>query len=603
MSNMTGNTESGSEVGLDVLAERETTRELDDAFAAWTINNFYPSVSADDRKLIECLSKAVSYALHLKHTCLDLNNYARLGDQVLDELLEAIDATTVRGLNISTVNGDLADAGPLLCSVDGHMLWLQKYHVFEQAVTKKIANMNAGLDEENTLSVLSEAQIKDLDDLYGASNADQRNAVETTLTHRFSIITGGPGTGKTYTVARIITLMLRHGAGGRRHPRIALAAPTGKAANRMQQSLEDAFSVAEIQAMIEGYRLPDKATTLHSLLGIYRNSPKSRYDASNPLPIDVLIVDEASMVALPMIYRILEALPESARLILLGDKDQLSSVEAGSVLGELCDMGKPHVATIKRSYRYEDRPEIGALAQAINSDRPTLPNFETNAYVIRKEIAKGSNSWAPGWLADATKQLKKLTANLNNGDKVVEILKRQTGFQLLCALRKGPAGVMGINSMLETSLKKKSAGWYTGRPIMILANDHHRKLYNGDVGLVLPVSADADDWVIDNDKGVLRACFPVGTQEVKTISLAQMPVFETCYAMTVHKSQGSEYKKVLLVLPEDRDEAEKNPVITKELVYTGVTRASQEIEIWCGAGVLETAINKKTVRMTGLGRR
>jgi exodeoxyribonuclease V alpha subunit len=236
MSSMISNPESEPEVGLDVLAERETTRELDEAFAAWTLNNFYPSVSADDRKLIGRLSKAVSYALHLKHTCLDLNNYAQLGDPVLDDLLEGIDAATVLGLNISTVDGDLSDAGPLLCSADGHLLWLQKYHVFEQAVMRKIANMNPGPVEEGTHPELSDAQIKDLDDLYGSRNADQRNAVETTLTHRFSIITGGPGTGKTYTVARIITLMLRHGVGGLKHPRIALAAPTGKAANTISQA-------------------------------------------------------------------------------------------------------------------------------------------------------------------------------------------------------------------------------------------------------------------------------------------------------------------------------------------------------------------------------
>jgi len=135
---------------------------------------------------------------------------------------------------------------------------------------------------------------------------------------------------------------------------------------------------------------------------------------------------------------------------------------------------------------------------------------------------------------------------------------------------------------------------------MVLSNDHQRKLYNGDVGLVLPVRKEADDWVIDQENGMLKACFPVGTQEVKTISMAQMPVFETCYAMTVHKSQGSEYRKVMLILPDDRAEVDRNPVLSKELIYTGITRASEAIEIWSGAGVLEIAVNKRTVRMSGL---
>jgi exodeoxyribonuclease V alpha subunit len=601
MNILTDNTERVPGAGL---VERETTRELDEAYATWTSRNFYRDANEDSKKLVERLAIAVSYALHLKHTCLDLANYARLCDPVLDELLEGIDAETVRGLNINIAGrGDAGDnAAPLLCSADGQLLWLQKYHVFEQAVADKIAQMNIKSAEDRITSELSTAQKEDLDHLYDAENKDQRNAVETTLFNRFSVITGGPGTGKTYTVARIITLMLRHGVGDRKNPRIALAAPTGKAANRMHQSLEDAFGTAEIQAMIAGFNRPEKATTLHSLLGIYRNSPKARHDSGNPLPLDVLIVDEASMVALPMIYRILQALPESAHLILLGDKDQLSSVEAGSVLGELCDTDKPYVATIRRSYRYENKPEIGALAEAINADPPSLPDFETNKYVIRSELTRAANTWAPQWLDGAVAQLQRLTSALENGMKAGDILKHQTDFQVLCALRKGPAGVLGINSMLESKLGHKAGGWYSGRPVMVLANDHQRNLYNGDVGLVMPVRKVAEEWVIDKDEGLLRACFPVGAQEVKTISMAQMPAFETCYAMTVHKSQGSEYKKVLFVLPEDREEVERNPVITKELVYTGVTRASEEVEIWCGKGVLEAAVNKQTVRMSGLAK-
>ena len=600
MSNSTDYTEFLAEGLLAPPVDGESLREIDEVFATWVNRNFNHDGNEENRRLVARIAKAVSYALHLKHTCLDLENYSLLGDPVLNALLQGVSAEVIRGLDKNSIGVEGSDIGavPLVRSLDGRLIWLQKYFIFERGVANQISGMNAAVPVGD--AELTDAQKADLNSLYDAKNEGQRKAVETALTNRFSVITGGPGTGKTYTVARIITLMLRHGVGGKENPRIALAAPTGKAANRMHPSLESAFGTAEIQALISGYKRPEKATTLHSLLGIHRFSPKPAFNADNPLPIDVLIVDEASMVALPMVYRILQALPESARLILLGDKDQLSSVEAGSVLGELCDTDKSYVATISRSYRYEDKPEIGELAQGINAHPSILPDFKSNQYVTKHKLIRGQNTWNPSWLKEAADQLSRLTSNLQDGENVTGILGRQTDFQILCALRKGPAGVLGINSMVETALGHNADGWYTGRPVMILSNDHQRKLYNGDVGLVLPVRKEADSWVIDQKNGVLRACFPVGTQEVKTISLAQMPVFETCYAMTVHKSQGSEYKKVMLVLPDDRDEVERNPVLTKELVYTGITRASEAIEIWSGEGVLEVAVNKRTVRMSGL---
>jgi len=321
-----------------------------------------------------------------------------------------------------------------------------------------------------------------------------------------------------------------------------------------------------------------------------------------------LIVDEASMVDLPMMYRLLNALSAGTRLILLGDKDQLASVEAGSVLGELCNPDSEHydairssIAIINKSYRYQDSPEIGALAVAINTMRP-LPDFRHNKHVTWHGLKGGDDLWTPGWLEEAAGQFAKLHAMIGAGHSVMDILRHQLDFQVLCALRNGPAGVSGINTLLAAALQKKPGDWYAGLPVMVTINDHERKLYNGDVGLVMPVSQDGNLWAIDEKEGSLKACFLTGegADAVRAISLAQMPGFETCYAITVHKSQGSEYDKVLFVLPAGTEEVENNPVITRELIYTGVTRARKEVEIWSGDGVLEVAVRHETIRMSGL---
>lgn len=585
----------------------QATRVLDQEFAQWVRRSFCRDCDEGQGQHVERLAMAVSHALNLKHSCLDLNHYQALQDPVLDELLDGIYVGLVKNITNGAINteDDASNPLPLVRSVDGSLVWMQKYHEFEKVVAGTVMEMAQDSIE------LSEEQNKSLDVLYpGKDSRDQRKAVETALTHRFSIITGGPGTGKTWTVARIIAVLLKHGLDDGRQPRIALAAPTGKAANRMYESLARATENEQINRLIGDVELPDKARTLHSLLGIGRRSPRPRHNADHPLAIDVLIVDEASMVDLPMMYRLLNALPKDARLILLGDKDQLASVEAGSVLGELCNPNSAHyevirssIAVIKKSYRYRDSPGIGELANAINTVRP-LPDFTHNRHVAWNELKGGDDAWVPGWLPNAKKQFVNLVSMIREGAAVADILRHQLDFQVLCALRNGPAGVNGINALMGGVLEKRPGDWYAGLPVMVTVNDHERKLYNGDVGLVMPVRADGDTWLIDEAYGSLKACFFTGEggDAIKAISLAQMPGFETCYAITAHKSQGSEYDKVLFVLPASAEEVEMNPVITRELIYTAVTRARKEVEIWSGKGVLETAARQKTIRMSGLGR-
>ncbi len=576
--------------------QERAPRPLDEAFARWAAANF-PDEEAEKSRLVSRLARAVSYSLHLKHSCLDLNRYKDLNDPVLNALLDGINPQVLAALQSNTISVNRRHNLPLVRNAQGTHVWLHKYFAFEQDIA---AGVRERAVKVRDLSV-SEKEILDKR-FQGDQSLEQKKAVEIALTHRLAIITGGPGTGKTWTVARIIEILLNQDQGGR-WPVIELAAPTGKAANRMKESLDSQIS----DLGLPPEQLPEKARTLHSLLGIHYRSPRPAFHAGKPLRLDVLIVDEASMIDLPMMQRILDALPEQARLILLGDRDQLSSVEAGSVLAELCD-GKSGlfdpqsspIATISYSHRFGGGSEIGLLADAINTVSE-LPDFSANAQVLWRESSV-ENVWDPGWKDEAVARFKALRSRIIDAVPAADILARQADFQILCALRKGPAGVSGINAIISRELKEVPGKWYPGLPVMVRINDHERKLYNGDTGLVMRVSKVDGEWVIDSEKGVLRACFLTGGGQVKAISLAQMPAFETCYALTIHKSQGSEYNKVMLVLPADKEEAEQNPVLTRELLYTGVTRASEAVEIWSGKGVLESTVQKKTTRMSGLSQ-
>jgi len=605
MSEMVGNSDMENEA-LPMNVEKQLVRELDRVFAAWTVENFCSGVDQARRDVVQRIATAVSYALHLKHSCIDLNSFKDLNDPALDELLKGIDQTALADLADAAISVEGPDMSyvPLVRSENGRLIWMQKYHVFERSVSKRVRQM------AQHKTSLSDEQASSLNSLYPETGADgQRDAVATALSNRFCVITGGPGTGKTWTVARIIALISAHGLGENNKPRIALAAPTGKAANRMYESLHEAASDTNLRQLTGDQEVLDKARTLHSLLGIRRGSPKPGFHAANPLAVDVLIVDEASMVDLPMMYRILNALPEHAHLILLGDKDQLASVEAGSVLGELCNSDTScgfaaiasSIATLTKNYRSEDAHGIIEFAKAINQGR--LPDSTDNQNVSLFEQNPGIDPWNPGWLENAAQAFTILQKHIEQGMNAIEVLNHQNDFQILCGLRNGPAGVVGINSMIERKLSRKSGGWYAGLPVMVTSNDHDRQLFNGDVGTVLPVMETDGKWVIDHQHGDLKACFSVNSQEgsVKAISRAQMPPYETCYAMTVHKSQGSEYKEVLFVLPQGRAEVENNPVMTRELLYTGITRAKQEVTIWSAPGVLQAIVEKRSVRMSGLG--
>jgi exodeoxyribonuclease V alpha subunit len=429
----------------------------------------------------------------------------------------------------------------------------------------------------------------------GSGAEDQRLAAQTAIKQNLTVITGGPGTGKTRTVVVLLALLVEQFAASGRLPRIALAAPTGKAGARLKEAIR---TTAEELKLPEAIRtaLPDEATTLHRLLGTLPDSPYFRHDASRPLPVDVVIVDEASMVDLALMAKLFDAVPPAARLILLGDKDQLASVEAGYVLGDICQAaeapGAPlhrHIVELRKNYRFRERSGIQQLSGCVNAGDAAgafaeltrdhedvasaeLPAAGALAQALRTPVLAGFRSY----LEAATPE---------------EALQHFSRFRILAALRRGPFGVENLNRaaeqiLAEAALIQADAPQYHGRPIIIRQNEPNLRLFNGDVGLLLRDEAAGGD---------LRAFFLDAEGALRRFLPGRLPAHETAFAMTVHKSQGSEFQRVLLVLP-DRE----HPVCTRELVYTGLTRARQHVELWYREPALRNAIARRTVRTSGL---
>jgi exodeoxyribonuclease V alpha subunit len=425
----------------------------------------------------------------------------------------------------------------------------------------------------------------------------QRAAARTAASRRLCVISGGPGTGKTSTVVKILALLAEPRVRVAGPPlRALLLAPTGKAAMRLTEAIRRAKDAIPCSDAVRA-AIPEEASTIHRALGsIDGSSTRFRHDRAHPLRADVVLVDEASMVDLALMARLVEAVPDDARLVLLGDKDQLASVEAGAVLGELCDAAQhracdPGLAAstvaLTTSYRYGAKSGIEALAQAINRgdaaralailDDPDLPDVA--------RVAPGEVALSALLRAAAVAGFRHY---LDERDPAAR-LRALERFRILCAHRHGPYGVVNANAELEAALIDE--GWlrrdvalaYLGRPVIVTRNDYQLQLFNGDVGTI----------VEQDGKRLAFFVAPDGTPRL--LSPARLPPHETVFAMTVHKSQGSEFDDVAVLLG-DRP----SPLLSRELLYTAVTRARRRVTLHTTAEVVAAAIARPTERASGL---
>ncbi len=487
------------------------------------------------------------------------------------------------------VVGRPGDWKPLILD-EAQRLYLHRYWQYEHRLAKAICERVKGRPP----AVDEELLARGLDAFFDPPPDDQRAAAVAAVTSNVCVITGGPGSGKTRTIAGILALLRAQFAATGGVSRILLAAPTGKAAARMTASIR-----AAVQQLpeVNDWGLPMEAATLHRLLGIGPENPRPHFDATHPLPASAVIVDEASMIDLALMAKLFAAVPPEARIILLGDKDQLSSVEAGHVLGDICEAGSANpagflsrkIVELRKSFRFKATSGIYRLSVHINSGRADealallrqgtddvtglpVPTPEGLARPLRERLGGGLRE-----ICAAPDPHLALTA-----------LDR---FRILCAVRRGPYGVEALNRLVERilaedGLMSPGVTHYHGRPVMILRNDPSLRLANGDVGLTLRDPA-AD--------GELRVFFPDHGGALRSLSPARLPEHETVWAMTVHKSQGSEFDRVLLILP-DRD----SPVLTRELLYTGITRSRIAVEVWYREAILRETITRRVERVSGL---
>ena len=600
---------------FDRLQNSDLFTELDLQFAG-----FISRLSGADSSPILLAAALASRSRREGHICVDLSSLA--GKPLADG--DANGRTCPewpawrKALEDSPAVGRPGDYRPLI--LDGTHLYLYRYWNYEKRLVEFLKARAGSRGPEVSESLLKDGLSRLFPGDHPKETDWQKVAAFASVVKNFCVISGGPGTGKTFAVAKILALLLEQSKD--RHLRIALAAPTGKAAARLKEAIQKSKAKLACPEEIKA-AIPEEASTIHRLLRSIPGSPYFQHNEKNPLPADVVVIDEASMVDLALLSKLATAVPASARLILLGDKDQLASVEAGAVLGDICDTGQIHtfsrpfrsslktiageeveggpdgddepamqdcIVQLKKSYRFGEDSGIGAASQAVNdgdSGRALglmksgghkdiqwqeLPRPEGLSRAIRKDILAGFSSYLKA----------------TDPEEAFDLFNR---FRILCALREGPFGVYRLNLLVEQVLRKegliKQEGrWYSGRPVMITRNDYNLKLFNGDVGIILPDSESSRE---------LRAYFPSEEGTIRKFPPLRLPEHETVYAVTVHKSQGSEFDNVLLLLPDV-----EAPVLTRELIYTGITRARERVAVWGKEEVFRAAVSRRIERTSGL---
>ncbi|MGB0662414.1 MAG: exodeoxyribonuclease V subunit alpha [Pontibacterium sp.] len=630
---------------------RSVIRELDYQFAQFLL-------AQGANKTQALFGLLTSAELALGHVCLDLtqlSNTLALRYRLLSPLWPLFDVAQLVGDTQQAPTDERPDGivavselaseqtlAPLV--LDQQRLYLRRYWQYEVSVAQALLSFSdASHNGANGLEGLNESAPL-INALFANSTETvdwQKIAAGVALRQPLTLISGGPGTGKTTTVSKVLALLIaQHQAQSTKPMRIKLAAPTGKAAARLSESINGAMaqlaqSLPNAQTVLS--QIPDHATTIHRLLGVIPNQPQFKHHRKNPLHLDLLVVDEASMIDLPMMAKLLAAVPSHGRIIFLGDHDQLSSVEAGGVLADLCAqidapysheqqqalaaLGCHYVAPIegeqgiaveadqksssssnlidarvllRKSYRFHDQSGIGYLAKAVNQGQgyQALSLFNKGYADIQRQLLDDSSY--SQLISDYSKALKPFLQLANDPNATASrVLDAFADVQLLCALRRGPYGVEGLNQAIRRQLSRQQwfnmdSLWYIGRPVMVTQNDPSLKLFNGDIGVCLA-----------EPNGQLKVWFAGSEgQQPRSFLPSRLPAVETVFAMTIHKSQGSEFKQVYLLLPND-----DTPVVTRELLYTGITRAKKHCVLYANDDIVLRACQRKTTRVGGLARR
>ncbi len=584
-------------------------RQLGDLEFQFT--RFLLSKASQPSVLLALASVLVCRASAEGHVCLDLGTTGILTH--LQSGAGMADLPEWRAaLLVSGVVGRPGDYQPLILDAQDR-LYLQRYWDYEQTTGRGSVATRQSRRSPGWIGNVWRRILRLCSSRQEPVTVDwQMIAAATAVLRPLSVLSGGPGTGKTTTVTKILALLRRQPGG--HELRIALAAPTGKAAARMQQAIQQAKSAIGMPAAVVD-AIPEQASTLHRLLGVRQGDTDFRHHRDNPLPLDVLILDEASMIDVALMTKLLEVLPTACRLILLGDKDQLASVEAGAVLGDICNpcqgpapafaaelteltgatedlagLAGPRfcdaVVVLRHSYRFAADSPIGRLAAAVNRGDAKLA-FDLLEQDASRTIQRFSK---PEVAEQAAKNYLRLFSQVKSGAPPEVLFNELDRFRLLCALRRGPAGSEALNRDIAMRLQRAGVPtldeWYAGRPVMVTRNDHQLQLYNGDVGITLPEPG---------RKGALGVVFLGNDQAPRWLAPARLPPHESVFAMTVHKSQGSEFDEVLLLLPE-----QDSPVLSRELLYTAITRARSRFMLAASGTVFQAAVNRRLLRQSGL---
>lgn len=595
-------------------------------------------LAGDDREAVVLGAAMASRAPGWQHVCADLTTLA--SSVRLERTVEGPEpelpwpdpvewrAALANSPAVDVIgSGAVRDETPRPLVLSGDRLYLRRYWAYQERLVAQIHKRVRARTRQVDQALLADG----LERLFPGVDPDddQRRAATLAVERGFCVISGGPGTGKTTTVRKLLVLLLEQARAAAEAsaeddpgaPRILLLAPTGKAAARMKEALLDGLEA--LPGVDEAVRdaLPRQAWTLHRSLGYQPRTPtRFRHGLEDPLPVDVVVVDEASMVDLAMMAKLFEAVPSDARLVLLGDADQLASVEAGAVLGDICAAGpRDALVQLRRAWRFGPESGIGALSRAVNAgDADAALSYLRHETTEVPEVA-GPRYADLSFLELPSDDFEAIRRSLDHDLRPAVLAELQpyfeavirdapapvvlgllSSFRVLCAHRRGQLGVHGMNQAIERWLLaggwiprplpgEGADRWYPGRPLLITRNDYQLELFNGDVGYIAQ-GAEADRAM---------AIFPdAGESGYRSIRASRLPPHETVFAMTVHKSQGSQLEHAMVVLP-----ATPSAVVTRELLYTGITRARQQVTVVGREPVLRHGAVERVERASGLRER